>query len=707
MFSLQNPFLLIGLAALAIPVAIHIISRHRAKVIPFSSLVFLEESVRERVGIKRLQDLLTLLLRCLLIFLLVLAASKPLLKRSRGTFLGSGTGTSVVIVLDNSMSLGYREGESTRFERARGAASAILDTLQEHDRALVILTHDPEGRRPGWDESGVDRARRTLAASSVSSAGESFLFALDTALERIQEATDAVREIHVISDFQETAFDAPAVLQKVRAAGTRATVYAISVAQARGQNTAVEDVSLVEAYPLAGRPLTVTARLRNTGDKPTRETVLLSVDGARRASREIGLEPGRSQAVSFQQALEQAGRHEVEIGLQDEDPLPADNRRTLPVFVHQAMPVLVVDGGDLRLGALSETYYLKAALAPATGHSGFPIKPKVVTAAALGEEKIDGYPLVFLANVPQVDPEVLRRLEAAVQQGANLVFFLGERVLPEDPLYSESPLFPVRLGGVQAAPEGSDAAFALQVIEFAHPAVHRFRRGESGDLSQVHIRQYWELPEKEKATARVLASFRTGHPALLEAALGRGKVLVFASKCDADWSDFPRRPTFLPFIQQIVDYLGPTRETGRDFLVGQAVPFVFEFRDTTVPIAIETRGRPVIRLLASGRDRAETVFAQTETVGTYWVDIHRPDGVKEDLFAVNVDPRESDLALAESRRVADLVPGHTTLVAAAEDLPATLKRNREGIELWGNLLFFVLFVAVAECYLANRSTPVG
>ena len=706
--QLLNPLLLIGLSAVAIPIAIHIISRHRARVVPFGSIVFLEESVRERVGIKRLQELLTLLLRCLLILFLVLAASKPLLKRSKGSILGAGSETDVVIILDNSCSMGYREGDEARFERARSLAEGVIGSLAANDRAIVLTSKKAAGRQPSWDEALPENALKQLAEARPSHNSASFLFALATALDLMNSATGAIREIHVLSDFLATSLNEPEVLAKIRSARTHASLYAVSVASLRGQNTAVAEVSLLEPYPLAGRPVTIQTRLHNHGDKPTTETVVLTIDGIRRTKREIRLESGQSQSLSFHHVFEEPGRRRVEVSLQDEDPLVADNRGHLPIIIHDAMPILVVEGGDLDLGPHSETFFLKTALTPAGDGARAALRPRVISTDELARERLDSYPIIMLANVAGIEGDALKALQSAVSKGSNVVIFLGERVRPSSSLYASSPLFPVRLGQRRAAPAGPADEFAVQVTQFAHPLFRRFRRGESGDFSRIRFSQYWSLlTEGEGSPVAAPAKFGTGDPAIVEATCGRGRVVIFASKCDADWSDFPRRPTYLPFIQQLVDYLSPARGSGERLAVGQPLPFAFDFQDARVPIAIRKPDETTVRLVASGMDRAEAVFHETIDPGLYFVDIYRPDGLKEGVFAVNVDPSESDLTPASEELLNDLVPGRTTLITQADNLPELLKRQREGVELWGNLLVLVLLLALVECYFANRSTPVG
>ena len=68
--------------------------------------------------------------------------------------------------------------------------------------------------------------------------------------------------------------------------------------------------------------------------------------------------------------------------------------------------------------------------------------------------------------------------------------------------------------------------------------------------------------------AEVLASFNDGFPALVESTIGDGTVIVFGAARNNEWNNFPRHPTFVPFVLEIVQYLTAEREMSYDFIVG-------------------------------------------------------------------------------------------------------------------------------------------
>lgn len=75
--SFLNTILLIGLAAVAIPIIIHLLSRKTAKVIDWGAMQFLLDSIDSRKRRIQLEEALLMAARCLLMGLLALAVARP------------------------------------------------------------------------------------------------------------------------------------------------------------------------------------------------------------------------------------------------------------------------------------------------------------------------------------------------------------------------------------------------------------------------------------------------------------------------------------------------------------------------------------------------------------------------------------------------------------------------------------------------------
>src|SRR3954471_10138922 len=118
--SFLAPLMLVGTLAAAIPIALHFFYRSRYRVIPWAAMKFLLTSIEQTSRRLRFQELILLVLRCVLLVLIALALARPLSTAVRGA--GQGSAVDAVFVFDTSYSMGASDGAQTRLGRAREAA---------------------------------------------------------------------------------------------------------------------------------------------------------------------------------------------------------------------------------------------------------------------------------------------------------------------------------------------------------------------------------------------------------------------------------------------------------------------------------------------------------------------------------------------------------------------------------------------------------
>src|SRR3954463_2393182 len=116
-FTFLNPLYLIGLAAALIPLIIHLSRSRRTRKMRFSTTRFFTDQFLRSYRMSRLKELLLLTCRMALFAFLALALARPLLMPEGKAAVG-GKSRAVVVVLDNSASMGYAEGGTTLFGRA-------------------------------------------------------------------------------------------------------------------------------------------------------------------------------------------------------------------------------------------------------------------------------------------------------------------------------------------------------------------------------------------------------------------------------------------------------------------------------------------------------------------------------------------------------------------------------------------------------------
>ena len=198
------PLFFAALAALSVPVLIHMIQRQRTEVIEFPSLMFVRKIPFHSLRRQRVRHWVLLLFRCAALALLIAAFARPFI---RSTTLAAVAGGSreVVILLDRSYSMGYGD----RWDRAQTAARRVVRDLGPGDRATLILFDS--GAQAGAP-STTDQASLLAAidAADIGAGTTRFGPALQFAQGILEDSEQPVLEAVLISDFQQIGVDSAA-----------------------------------------------------------------------------------------------------------------------------------------------------------------------------------------------------------------------------------------------------------------------------------------------------------------------------------------------------------------------------------------------------------------------------------------------------------------------------------------------------------------
>jgi hypothetical protein len=290
-------------------------------------------------------------------------------------------------------------------------------------------------------------------------------------------------------------------------------------------------------------------------------------------------------------------------------------------------------------------------------------------------------------------------------------------------------LLPGKLLGRQGDPAGKKDIATVGAVNFDHPALSAFQDPRSGALGggSITFKALWRTAVPESGSVLMKAS--TGTPLLVERPFGKGRVLVFTSTCDRDWTNFPIRPAFLPWAHRLVAYLAQV-PLGRQafFTTGEAVRLpLASLRGVETPL-VEKPNRAVAPGSVETGEVPALVFTDTAEPGVYR--LFAPEDRKKTLglFAVNLDSDESNLAgLPEffdgrhegdtprariEKGLKELVGGEAPVryvdlsqVSGEEERKKTTREIAEArgkSELWVWVLAVALGIALFEPWLANR-----
>jgi len=137
--SWTNPWLLLGLTALAVPIIVHLFNLRRYRKVVFSNVRMLRAVVNMQARQKNLLQRLVLICRLLALILLVLAFAKPSFLQKAKT---KSSTDLVCIFLDNSYSMSVNNGNAQAFELGRQAARSIVRAHPPGSK-FCLLSNDP------------------------------------------------------------------------------------------------------------------------------------------------------------------------------------------------------------------------------------------------------------------------------------------------------------------------------------------------------------------------------------------------------------------------------------------------------------------------------------------------------------------------------------------------------------------------------------
>ena len=683
------PLFLLGLAGLAIPVLVHLTERQRRNVVEFPSLMFLRKIPYRSVQRRKIHHWILLLIRSLALALLVAAFARPFFQNAE-LAVGSTLGPrEVVIVLDHSYSMGYGD----RWERATSEARRLGSGFDASDRVSLVLLGQGAS---AVVRSSSDRQRLLTGVdtASVSAYRTRFGPGLKLAQTILEESELPNREVAIISDFQRSGWSGDEGVRFPR--GTVVTTYQISDAET--PNATVASVTLRRDFFSGHERMTTTARVtRRQGADAVEIPIVLEIDGQEVQSRSIRLDPTGSATVTFDPFTlsEPYTRGTVRLG---PDELPQDNELHFVLSPGRALRTVILEG----TGARSEaSLYMQRAL-EISEEAAFQVD--VRRSANIGTADLDAAAVVVLNDIRLPQGTTSDRLRRFVEAGGGLLVVLGERSTWQAGM---EELLPGQFG---VATDHVRGVARLGFLDYSHPVFEVFSGPRSGDFARARFfrsRSITVGPEDQ-----VLARFDDGSAALAERRLGEGRVLMWASTLDAFWNDLAVQPVFLPFMHQLVRYLGGHRERVPWFTAGQVLD-LSDPEGTAFATGLEeelsldeeqvalTPGGGSVSLLPGETPR----FLALDEQGFYEVRHPGTDPARPFTVAVNVEVAESELAAMDPAELAASVsPREADTEAGAAGLLPTEVRAQDHERrqsLWRFLLAGALVLLLAETAVSN------
>lgn len=696
--SALTPLYLLGLLAVAAPIVFHLIRRAPKGEVPFSSLIFLSASPPRLTRRSRLDNILLLLLRAAALSLLAVAFARPFLREAASWTLPEDAPRRTAILIDTSASL--RRGDL--WTRAKAAARRAVEDCGPTEE-LAILAFD-RSERPvlTFRESSALTApqRRAVALARIDALeptwastdlGQALVDAV-AAVEEVADSSERVarmpRRIVLVSDLQQGGrLDALGEFEWPTDVELEIKTIADDASNAGLQRLA-ESIEGSEAGPNA------EPRVRVFNDAASsRDRFILHWAGS--DGKKFGdpvdayVPPGESRVVRIPRPESaQAPQSIVLTG----DSAPFDNALYVLDEPREEATVLFL-GDDRPDDPNGLLFYLTRVFidTPRRTVKVVPQSPKAPIAAD------PAHPVRLAVLAGETTPENARRLRDLARTGSTILYVASR------PGGGET------LGRLLASPprpieEARSTHDALiSEIAFDHPLFAPFAGPQYSDFTKVHFWKHRKVRDdilasqgENQPRARAIARFEDGDPAILEAPVDRGNVVVMASGWSPDDSQLARSSKFVPLMMAMLDRRDVRPFEAEERTVGDRIVLP-ALKEPDRGLSVRKPSGATVNL-APG----VTTFDQADEPGIYTVtgaDVPRS-------FVVNLDPSESKTSAWNVESLEQFGCRLTSAERKAMDPDQQRQMHNTELEgrqkIWRWLILATLGILIVETGLAGR-----
>lgn len=629
--SFLYPLFLAGIAAVSLPIILHMIRRQTRKRVTFSSLMFLRTTVPRFKNRSHLENLLLLILRCIILCLLAFAFSRPFFPREEGDK-QVPFARRIVLLLDTSASM-RRIG---MWNQAIGEAQSVLKDVNPTDRVCVMSFDQGTETLIGFEQwNAMDSAQRTAVAAEQLSklspgwASTNLGNALVSAAEAIEddEVNDEqqkfrTHQIVLISDLQKgSSLEALQAYKWPEALELEVKL----IAAAGSTNAALQLIASRDHLIHTDGNDLPNIRITNSPDAVVERFGLSwageDLPGTSDRKTEVYVPAGHSVVVRVPPRTDGSLSGKLVLTGDDHD---FDNALYIAPHLTQQANILYI-GSDKAGDFKGMLYYVQRAFR-ATGS----LDPHVISRSAenLTDADIATAHLIIAADA--IAPGRVGSVRRYLETGGTVLLVMKS---------PDAAKTIAELAGIETfeSQEAEVDTYAmLNRIEFKHPLLAPFSEPRFGDFTKIHFWKHRRVNIDDLPGAEVLAWFDSNDPALFELHVAKGSLLVLASGWHPSDSQLALSSKFVPLLYSILEYGGVFSGRQSQYFVGDNVLISPSTGSGQTNLEIRKPDDSVVSLNAG-----EESFTQTDLPGIYTIKL--PAG--DHIFALNLPAKECRTAV--------------------------------------------------------------
>jgi len=666
------PTFLFALAALAIPVIIHLFYFRRFKRVYFTNVRFLKEVKEETSARSRLRNLLVLLMRLLAVVFLVLAFAQPFIP-AKDSAVKAGI-KAVSIFIDNSFSMEALSQDVPLLEKAKQRAREAVQAYAPDDQ-FQILTNDFEGRHQRL--VGRDDALALIDEVAVSPEVKTLSSALARQRQALNTARTPNHAAYMISDFQRNITDIE------NYADTTLELNFIPMQAVQERNISIDSAWFNAPVPMAGQANPLVVKVRNLSGEDA-ENIRLSIryEGQTKPVGALSVPAGSSVLDTVNLSIQRTGWHEAELAITDY-PVQFDDKYYFTFNVREQINVLAINE------ALPDRY-LTAAFA---GMANF--KLDNLLSQNLDYSGFANYQLIAANGLNNISTGLAFELAQYVKEGGNLLVFPG-RNANIGTYRSFLAAFPAN--ELLAFEEQPRIVGSVNTEEFIFNDVFE---NKGANLKLPATEGNFRLATSASRSEERLLTYRDGNTYLAKYQVEKGNLYLCAAPLDEQYNNLVRNSEiFIPMLYKMA--ISSARGQKIAYAIGKDEVIEASHQATSSDIAYKLKGQSE-EFIPEQRIIGSKVFLgvnnQVRKAGYYTLFLRA--GSPLGTYAFNYDRRESVLEYFAPDALRELAGEKVNVIEISDAavLTARIEEQSQGTALWRWCLILALAFLAGEVLL--------
>ncbi len=671
--SFVYPWFLWALAALAIPIIIHLFHFRRFKTVYFTNVRFLKEVKEQTSARAKVKHLLVLLARMLVLAALVLAFAMPYIPSPGGTVKEGSKDVS--IFFDNSFSMAAESEDVRLLEKARTRVQEIVSAYTTEDK-IQIITADFEGRdqRLLSKEDALTRLQEVQISHNVKPLSK----VLARQKQALSSGKNANKEVYMVSDFQKNITDLEVYND------TTVNLTLVPLQSVQNQNVAIDTAWFQSPVQSLNQPNPLVVKIRNLSTSEIPNVRLsLSIKGQSRPIGTLTIPAQTAVYDTIDVPVLETGWHEAKITITD-FPIEFDNDYYFAFNVDEQVDILQIYGttpNRFVSASFKDNDYFKST---------------TQSVGKLDYSQFSSYDLIVLDELVNIPSGLASELYGYAKDGGNVVIFPH----PEAQLTDYGNLTRTFNANSYAALEKKERKVSfINFEEFIFNDVFEERRN---NLKLPVSQSNFKIAKRATSGEEVILRYRDGNTFVGKYRTGKGHLYLSAVPLGIDYSNLVSEngEIFVPMLYKMA--LSTTSADKIAYTIGKDAVLETEARTSNAEMVYKLKGSQEEFIPEQRNIGTRTILGinnQIKQAGFYNLYLNPEKTL--DKFAYNYDRKESYLEFYNSTELGNLVGNQVAIVEGTntQDFADTITMQSKGTPLWKWCLIIALVFLLVETLL--------